>query len=204
MRKISELWSVGWSFSFFMVTNRSVVLYYSKVKGVALRDALLGYNNNYLRLENDADLSPVEGLFRPSTVNENRHLYGSGDLGEVYAISLAQTLGAYSLVTDDTKQGGPYMSLLQFDDDIMPFTFADVLILRYLIGTVDENQTLSDFNAINTCSDLNWSFKSHIIKFINRFFKDPYRDEDRLWMKELASHHRIDVKLKMNLLSKIL
>ena len=67
MRKISELWSVGWSFSFFMVTNRSVVLYYSKVKGVALRDALLGYNNNYLRLENDADLSPVEGLFRPST-----------------------------------------------------------------------------------------------------------------------------------------
>ncbi len=69
MRKISELWSVGWSFSFFMVTNRSVVLYYSKVKGVALRDALLGYNNNYLRLENDADLSSVEGLFRPSTID---------------------------------------------------------------------------------------------------------------------------------------
>ena len=40
-------------------------------------------------------------------VDENRNLYGSGDLGEVYAISLAQTLGAYSLVTDDTKQGGP-------------------------------------------------------------------------------------------------
>ena len=34
---------------------------------VVPRDALLGYNNNYLRLENDADLSPVEGLFRPST-----------------------------------------------------------------------------------------------------------------------------------------
>lgn len=45
-------------------------------------------------------------------VNDNRMLYGSGDLGEVYAISLAQTLGAYSLVTDDIKQGGPYMSLL--------------------------------------------------------------------------------------------
>lgn len=53
---------------------------------------------------------------------ENRLLYGIGDLGEVYAISLAQTLGAYSLVTDDTKQGGPYMSLLQFEDDVMPFT----------------------------------------------------------------------------------
>ena len=43
---------------------------------------------------------------------ENRLLYGIGDLGEVYAISLAQTIGAYSLVTDDIKQGGPYMSLL--------------------------------------------------------------------------------------------
>ena len=75
MRKISELWSVGWSFSFFMVTNRSVVLCYSKVKGVALRDALLGYNNNYLRTKNDADLSPVEGLFRPSTINSEHFLF---------------------------------------------------------------------------------------------------------------------------------
>ena len=104
-------------------------------------------------------------------VSENRNLYGTGDLGEVYAISLAQTLGAYSLVTNDTKQGGPYMSLLQFEDDIMPFTFADVLILRYLIGTVDENQTLKDFNSINTSSNLNWSFKSQVIKFVKRFFK---------------------------------
>lgn len=88
-------------------------------------------------------------------VNENRNRYGTGDLGEVYAVSLAQTLGAYSLVTDDTKQGGPYMSLLQFEDDIMPFTFSDILILRYLVGTVDENQTVKDFNSINLSSDLN-------------------------------------------------
>lgn len=93
-------------------------------------------------------------------VLENRNLYGSGDLGEVYAISLAQTIGAYSLVTDDTKQGGPYMSLLQFDDDIMPLTFADVLILRYLVGDADESLTLKDFNLINNSSNLNWSFLS--------------------------------------------
>ena len=105
-------------------------------------------------------------------VNENRNLYSTGDLGEVYAISLAQTLGAYSLVTDDTKQGGPYMSLLQFEDDIMPFTFADILILRYLLGMTDENQTVEDFDSINTSSDLNWSFKSQVIKFIKRFFSN--------------------------------
>ena len=137
-------------------------------------------------------------------VSENRNLYGTGDLGEVYAISLAQTLGAYSLVTNDTKQGGPYMSLLQFEDDIMPFTFADVLILRYLIGTVDENQTLKDFNSINTSSNLNWSFKSQVIKFVKRFFKDPFRDEDIVWIKKLAAENNINIKLKLATLSRLL
>ena len=108
-------------------------------------------------------------------VKENRNLYGKGDLGEVYAISLAQTIGAYALVTDDTKQGGPYMSLLQLDYDIMPFTFSDILILRYLLGNADEFQTMEDFERINRLSDLNWSFKSQIIKFIKRFWKEPYK-----------------------------
>lgn len=44
-----------------------------------------------------------------NNVYENRLLYETGDLGEVYAISLAQTIGAYSLVTDDTKQGGNHI-----------------------------------------------------------------------------------------------
>lgn len=137
-------------------------------------------------------------------VNENRNLYGTGDLGEVYAISLAQTLGTYSLVTDDTKQGGPYMSLLQFEDDIMPFTFADVLILRYLMGTVDENQTVKDFNLINDSSSLNWAFRSQVTKFIKRFIKDPYRNEDSEWIRKLSETHDFSIKAKLTALSKLL
>ena len=125
-------------------------------------------------------------------------------MGEVYAISLAQTLGAYSLVTDDTKQGGPYMSLLQFEDDIMPFTFADVLILRYLIGLVDENRTVKDFDAINAASNLNWSFRSQLTKFIKRFYKDPYRKEDTEWIKKLSETRGIKVKSKLESLSRLL
>ena len=139
-----------------------------------------------------------------NNVLENRNLYGSGDLGEVYAISLAQTIGAYSLVTDDTKQGGPYMSLLQFDDDIMPFTFADVLILRYLVGDVDENRTVTDFNLINNSSNLNWSFKSQVSKFIKRFLKDPYRSEDTEWIRNLAATKGFSIKEKLAALSKLL
>ena len=139
-----------------------------------------------------------------NNVLENRNLYGSGDLGEVYAISLAQAIGAYSLVTDDTKQGGPYMSLLQFDDDIMPFTFADVLILRYLVGNVDEHQTVTDFNLINNSSNLNWSFKSQVSKFIKRFLKDPYRSEDTEWIRNLAVTKGFSIKDKLAALSKLL
>lgn len=86
----------------------------------------------------------------------------------------------------------------------MPFTFADVLILRYLIGTVDENQTISDFDAINTASNLNWSFKSQVAKFIKRFYKAPYREEDIIWIKKVAADNNIKVKLKLQLLSKLL
>lgn len=136
--------------------------------------------------------------------SENRNLYGTGDLGEVYAISLAQTLGAYSLVTDDTNQGGPYMSLLQFEDNVMPFTFADVLILRYLVGDADENQTVNDFNMINNSSSLNWSFKSQVSKFIKRFLKDPYRNEDKEWILDLAAKKGFSIKVKLAALSKLL
>ena len=139
-----------------------------------------------------------------NNVNENKNLYGSGDLGEVYAISLAQTLGAYSLVTDDIKQGGPYMSLLQFEDEIMPFTFADVLIIRYLLGMVDEKQTVNDFEMIDCASELNWAFRSQVVKFVKRFFKEPYRVEDTIWIKRLTSENNINVKMKLTALSKLI
>lgn len=137
-----------------------------------------------------------------NNVKDNRLLYGAGDLGEVYAISLAQTLGAYSLVTDDTKQGGPYMSLLQFEDDIMPFTFADVLILRYLVGIVDADQTVKDFNKINEVSDLNWTFNSQLLKFKKRFWKEPYRKEDTEWIIKFTDADIDELKSQIALLKK--
>lgn len=139
-----------------------------------------------------------------TNVNENKLLYGSGNLGEVYAISLAQTIGAYSLVTDDIKQGGPYMSLMQLEYDIMPFTFADILILRYLMEDADAIQTVRDFNTVNEASNLQWSFRSQIIKFIKRFWKDPYKNEERKWMSKLVEARRIRVKSKFTELQKLL
>lgn len=138
----------------------------------------------------------VHKIFQ-NNVKENRLLYGQGDLGEVYAISLAQTMGAYSLVTDDTKQGGPYMSLLQLSYEVTPYNFTDVLILRYLSGEADEYQTVKDFNAINSASDLNWSLKSQLVKFINRFIKDPYKKEEKEWFKQWTAENGVDAVAKL-------
>lgn len=86
------------------------------------------------------------------------------------------------------------MSLLQLEYEVMPFTFAELLILRYLLGEADELQTVDDFNAVNLASDLNWSLKSQVIKFIKRFWKEPYKEEDRQWMQKLSADHNIKAK----------
>lgn len=143
-----------------------------------------------------------QGVYRifENNVKENRLLYGTGDLGEVYAISLAQTIGAYSLVTDDTKQGGPYMSLMQLDYDVKPFTFADILILRYLLGFLDAQQTTTDFDTINKASDLNWSFGSQLAKFIKRFVADPYKAEEKEWFEQWITENGINAMAKFKAL----
>lgn len=133
--------------------------------------------------------------------DEGVFIYGSGDLGEVYAISLAQTLGAYSFVSDDTKQGGPYMSLLQFvDNDIMPFTFADVLIIRYLSGAESAARTMDEFNEINDKSKLNWSLKSQLTKFRKRFWKEPYKCEDTEWIQLITGRTVPELEIHINAL----
>lgn len=139
-----------------------------------------------------------QGVYRifENNVKENRWLYMSGDLGEVYAISLAQTIGAYSLVTDDIKQGGPYMSLVHLDYDIKPFTFADILILRYLLGFADAQQTVKDFDTVNETSDLNCSFRSQLAKFIKRFVADPYKIEEKEWFEQWTTENGINAMAK--------
>lgn len=143
-----------------------------------------------------------QGVYRmfENNVKENRLLYGTGDLGEVYAISLAQTLGAYSLVTDDTKQGGPYMSLMQLDYDVKPFNFADILILRYLLRIVDAQQTVADFDVVNEVSDLNWSFRSQLTKFIKRFVADSYKAEEKEWFEQWTKENNIKAMVKFRAL----
>lgn len=154
------------------------------------------YTNQRLR-----DLE-VDSMF-DERLNDNMMLYSPQDMGEMYAISLAQTLGTCSLVTDDMKQGGPYMSLLQFEDEVIPFNFADILILRYLEGGADENQTILDFKKINEESRMNWTLQSQLVKFYKRFYLDPFFN-DKEWINNYIKEDEIYIKEKLTSLNKLI
>ncbi|HKL79913.1 MAG TPA: PIN domain-containing protein [Mobilitalea sp.] len=130
-------------------------------------------------------------------VEENRILYNPGDMGEVYAIALAQTLGAYSLVTDDVKDRGPYDSLLRLNyNDVMPLNFSDVLLLNYLEGILNAGRTVATFNKINERSDLKWGLESQLKKFIRRYWSNPYQETDKEWMADFCITRNIKAKEK--------
>lgn len=182
---------------------RNVELEHHGKAVIAVVDADIEAGKIELYTDNKLKSQGVYKMFE-FNVKENRLLYSAGDLGEVYAISLAQTIGAYSLVTDDTKQGGPYMSLMQLEYDVKPFNFADILILRYLLGIVDAYQTIVDFNAINEASDLNWSMKSQLVKFIKRFLRDPYKEEEKEWFEKWSKENNIDSIAKFKALRNVI
>lgn len=95
------------------------------------------------------------------------------------------------------------MSLLQFvDNDIKPFNVADLLILQYLSGYKNAAETVSAFEQINTTSELNWSFRSHLQKFIGRFWRDPYQVDEKRWMEEYCDKNHIKAKGKFEELKK--
>lgn len=154
-----------------------------------------------LYTDDDLKRQGVLPLFK-ERVNENRLLYSPKDLGEVFAISLAQTIGVYSLVTDDIKQGGPYMSLLQFaNNDIRPFTYVDVLLLNYFAGSVTAKQVIEVFNIISEVSGLGWNLKSHLTRFVKRFWREPYQRNEKEWMHAFCVKNQINAKEKLAELS---
>lgn len=73
-----------------------------------------------------------------------------------------------------------------------------------LMGVVDENQTVKDFDLVNNSSNLNWTFRSQVTKFIKRFIKDPYRNEDTEWIRKLSETYEFSIKAKLSALSKLL
>lgn len=138
-------------------------------------------------------------------VKETRILFEGSDLGEVYAISTAKTLGCISLVTDDIKERGPHYTLMRIpDSDVMPFAFYELLFLDYLEERLSEQELQDYFNCICDLSKLKMDFKSKLKSFIKRFWSDPYTESEQGWMKSFCAENGINAKTRIKKLSDFL
>lgn len=135
-------------------------------------------------------------------VRETRILFDGSDLGEVYAISLAKTLGCISLVTDDIKERGPHYTLMRIpDSDVMPLAFYEILFLDFLEQRISAEDLLVCFTSICDISGLNLDCKSKLKAFIKRFWRDPYSENEKQWMKTFCEDNQINVKARLQELS---
>ena len=108
-------------------------------------------------------------------VRDLRILYGCGDLGEVYAISMAKTLGCISLVTDDLKEYGPHYTLMRIEDsEVIPFAFYELLFLDFMEQRLTGAEVLEHFNKVCDLSGMKMNCASKLKAFMRRFWIDPY------------------------------
>lgn len=131
-------------------------------------------------------------------VKEHRILFDGGDLGEVYAIAMAKTLGCICLVTDDIKERGPHYTLMRIpDSEVIPFAFFEVLFLDFLEGKMSEKDLMDAFTSVCAISGLVWDIQSKLKGFMKRFWKDPYSESEKVWMSGFCSDKGIDAKARI-------
>lgn len=129
-------------------------------------------------------------------VDEMRILYNPGDLGEVYAIAMAKTLGCMCLVTDDIKEYGPHYTLMRIEDsEVMPFTFYELLFLDYLEQGLTDEELYDRFKKICDSAGEHWRKTrclSKLSAFKRRFFLSPYTESEREWMQSFCEDNGIN------------
>jgi hypothetical protein len=131
-------------------------------------------------------------------VNDNRLIYEASDLGEVYAIALARTLGAISVVTDDIKERGPHYFLLrEVDSDILPFAFYELMLLDFIEGKITPEDFVKQFNLVNDLLTNRMNMESKIKSFVRRFWISPYTDRDKRWINGFCDQLRIVPKQRL-------
>ena len=135
-------------------------------------------------------------------VKEHRILFEGSDLGEVYAISLAKTLGCMCLVTDDIKERGPHYTLMRIpDSDVIPFAFYEIIFLDYLEGKISEEDLVATFDSICKLSGMQFNLKSKLRIFIKRFWNDPFTESEKEWMVDFCKEKKISASERMGILS---
>lgn len=121
------------------------------------------------------------------------------DFGETNAVALASVLGIAALVTDDTKDQGPHDTLVkEYVENIIPFSFYELLYLDYLQTDDDYKSLKEDYETINRAAYPQYpmGFVGRIKRVVRRFGKFG-SERDKKWMEAFCNDHKIDYRCKM-------
>ena len=138
----------------------------------------------------------VKNLF-DSYLQDYKYLF---DVGEMYAVALAKSLGIAALVSDDTKDYGPHDTLVkQLITDVIPFAFYELLFLKYLKSELSLHEMKSDFENVTLTSMPNhpMQFRPRITSVVRRFSKKAGTERDVDWMAQYCQDNAVDYRKKM-------
>ena len=84
-------------------------------------------------------------------------------------------------------------------EDVMPFSFYELLFLRYLSSELTSDQLYQEFEEVNSASmaERPMKFRSKILATIRRFSERSGTARDLEWMKQYCSKLNIDFKKKV-------
>jgi hypothetical protein len=137
----------------------------------------------------------VKGLFE-QYLADYKNLF---DDGETHAIALAKAMGLFALVSDDTKQFGPHDTLVRcLITDVMPFSFYELLFLRYLNSELTTSELHGEFDIVVAKFEKPMEFSSRIKITIRRFVGKSAEKRDLEWLESYCSDRQIDYRNRIH------
>jgi len=122
----------------------------------------------------------------------------AGDRGEAYAVALASVIGIEAFISDDTKDGGPHETLVkELIDDVVPFTFYELLFLKYLRSDINCEEFKEEFDKISATMSKPMEFKSRINRVLKRYHKERSSDRDYYWLQDFCEEHNVDLRSRL-------
>lgn len=119
------------------------------------------------------------------------------DRGEAYAIALAKVIGIVAFVSDDIKQYGPHETLLkEVIEDVIPFSFYELLFLKYIKSEINIEILHEKFEVINQKLEHPMSFKGKITAAVMRF-SSRGSERDRKWITKFNQKYEVNFSYKM-------
>ena len=157
--------------------------------------------------EEDLKAIGIWHLYREN-FEEEKTFYSPSDMGEAHVIALARTLGAVSVVTDDTKDYGPHYYLMRIEGSLnIPFAFYEILILLYLKGDYSAKQVINIFNSVIKTypeGEMAYELKPKINQFVRRFAEGRYSIRDKKWFEAICKDRNIRYRAKLKELVNLL